>query len=548
MGVRQSVVLFADIIGCSEISNNCNIVEYDKIISEFHNTCAAACSILFPTNEYSSNEIEITIRGDELCLILHSGLDVATDNYWAVPVNKASIIKDVQQAVRLAFGLKLLWLISNYNKARMKCALLPRDIGIGINIGPVMFSVHPSPVRQNTSEGYSINLAKRIEGISRLGYHSKIFVCRELAHICSTNDVLVAFTEGKIYEIKGITTPPYLHEIKDINDNKIVTKSAIMQELKKITQDDLELYYNAACTYIHEFWLRKLVRYILLASNDKRAFDLLKEANLLQPDELIGNLLEKGHSHFYMHDFTEAISHYHKILEIDSNFSRALYNLALCYHKIGDNDNALTYFNQYMSLTHIEAHPFTEIGFIYAEMGKYDKAIEFFRKAREIDPNNIEPLIEMSLVYADKKDFESALACLDEGKHLNPTNDALYIAYGHISRELGDIKSSLDYLNKAISLNPNNEDAYIELGITQGEIPDLPLALNTLQKAIEINPFNPSANYNIACIFAMNADNEKALSYLNNAIKANKKYKGFAAEDKSFAIINTTDAFKILIS
>ena len=300
MGVRRAIILFADIIGCSEVSNNRSIEDYDVFINEFHDICVKTRDLLFPKKEYSVEEIESSIKGDEICLILHSGRDIESDYFSSFEIEKDKIVKDVSNSILFAVGIKLTWLISQYNRERIKCSLLPRDLGIGIDIGPVSFSVHPATGREKSSEGYSINLAKRIEGVSRAGKHSKIFISKEIKYICNENNIPIEFETEKVFDLKGITTPPYLHEIKDIIDSKIVTDSSIMNELKGLPSQYIELYYKTAIINEQEFWLRKLVGYILLASTDKRAVKLLKK------EDVALNYFEQGNTNFYLENFVEA--------------------------------------------------------------------------------------------------------------------------------------------------------------------------------------------------------------------------------------------------
>ena len=246
MGVRRAPILFADIIGCSEVSNNCSIEEYDAFMNEFHEICVKTRDLIFPKNEYSVEEMESSIRGDEICLILHSGRDIEKGYFSTFNEEKDRIVKDVKNSILFAVGLKLTWLISEYNRQRIRSSLLPRDLAIGINIGPVMFSVHPATGREKSSEGYSINLAKRIEGAAREGVHSKIFVCKEFKYICDENEIPVEFDKERVFELKGITTPPYLHEIKDIIDSKIVTESPIMNELRTLPKEEIGVYFQTA--------------------------------------------------------------------------------------------------------------------------------------------------------------------------------------------------------------------------------------------------------------------------------------------------------------
>ena len=163
----QATILFADIIGCSEISNEHSIEEYACILDQFHESANEAyrfCNL----HSYRENIVEFNPKGDEACLILHSR-DLRDSE-------EKTLIEDIKTVIIFAISIKLLWRASKYNRERLENGLFPRDVAIGINQGPVYFYNNPLPQNPKSSEGYAINLAKRIETESRNGSSSKIFL------------------------------------------------------------------------------------------------------------------------------------------------------------------------------------------------------------------------------------------------------------------------------------------------------------------------------------------------------------------------------------
>jgi len=70
-GVKYpAVILFADIIGCSEVSNNNPIDKYAYILNQFHE-CAKSVYESLNLHRYSEEVVEVEAKGDEICLILH---------------------------------------------------------------------------------------------------------------------------------------------------------------------------------------------------------------------------------------------------------------------------------------------------------------------------------------------------------------------------------------------------------------------------------------------------------------------------------------------
>lgn len=215
----MATILFADLAGCSEISNNVRVSEYNKIIREFHGISHRLKETVL--SDYSSDQIEFKACGDEACLILHSGNPFSYDENPGIPQIEDSI-KDVGNAIRFAVGIKLKWLLSDYNKNRMKNYLMPRNLGIGIHIGPVVFEEEKDSGEAKSSEGYAINLAKRIEGASRSGGKWQIFLSEPVKVVLQK--ISNQFQCDKIdcpNEFKGISTPPTIYELADIPKDKI---------------------------------------------------------------------------------------------------------------------------------------------------------------------------------------------------------------------------------------------------------------------------------------------------------------------------------------
>ncbi len=201
---KNAIILFADIIGASEISNNCSVEDYDRYISDFHRQAIELKEIIFEGyNE--PDQMEFVTRGDEVVLILHSD-------------DKR---EDLRLAIIFAFYLKLAWFHGLLNRERVKDQLDPREIAIGIHQGPVIFSPHPydkhlkekhTQTLRFSSEGYAINLAKRIEGKARMGKSSRIFLSETAHYLVDEPRQQITFEEPKQFNLKGVMAK-YLNEI-----------------------------------------------------------------------------------------------------------------------------------------------------------------------------------------------------------------------------------------------------------------------------------------------------------------------------------------------
>ncbi len=202
---RDIVILFADVVGCSEISNHSTLNDYGKFIKDFQDCFNQVCNY-YKDNDYELHEvdqIQVDTRGDEGCLKIF------------VARSDEDLARDVDVAISIALDLKKMWLFSEFNRQRiLEEKLLPIDLAIGIHVGKVFLRNDSNGITK--PEGYAINLAKRVESASRSGKFTHIFVS-ESAHgqlFYYMDEQVYKFTEPFPVPTKGISQNISVLEVK----------------------------------------------------------------------------------------------------------------------------------------------------------------------------------------------------------------------------------------------------------------------------------------------------------------------------------------------
>ncbi len=198
--VRNAVILFVDVVGCSEISNHETLGKYNSFINTFQKYFNDICRS-YQKKFYKRHErpfFQYEPRGDEGCLKI-----------FASKKNDL-LAEDIDIAISIAIDLKRVWLMTKYNQRRIRQSLLPVDLAIGIHFGKVYF-------KGNKVEGYAINLAKRIESASRDGKFTHILIS-ESAHGQLDQhlnyETVYEFDKPSIKKTKGISNAIKAFEIK----------------------------------------------------------------------------------------------------------------------------------------------------------------------------------------------------------------------------------------------------------------------------------------------------------------------------------------------
>ncbi|MBN1570939.1 MAG: protein kinase [Acidobacteria bacterium] len=97
------------------------------------------------------------------------------------------------------------------------------------------------------------------------------------------------------------------------------------------------------------------------------------------------NLYELAESYFHTAEVDEAISKYQDALSLDGNFARAYNHLAYCYSWKGEHAKALAACRRYLELDP-SANAYDSLGDAYMQAGDYLKAREMKLKAILLDP------------------------------------------------------------------------------------------------------------------------------------------------------------------
>lgn len=161
-----------------------------------------------------------------------------------------------------------------------------------------------------------------------------------------------------------------------------------------------------------------------------------------------------------MQNFRQAIPHFQKAITLDTTQARWVYELALTYYGMNDDQNALKYMllagergykkdNEYMqnlSTALMNAGKFNEglemmkqtlarrpsdmalldmIAEACYDAGKYDEAINFYNKILALDEKKAEALYMMGMAYQKKGQVENGRALCDKAIAMDPKLSSL---------------------------------------------------------------------------------------------------------------------------
>ena len=168
--------------------------------------------------------------------------------------------------------------------------------------------------------------------------------------------------------------------------------------------------------------------------------------NLYSEDKRV-QVLAGNYYQYTIQDYPNALVHFKKAIEIDSNFAPTYNFLGYVYMSMENFTAAEEPLKKYIELIPDEANPYDSYAELLLTQGRYDESIKQYEKAFEIDTEFIGALSGVGNNYIFKKDYNKARnyyqQYYDKSFNINQKLDALYwkvISYIHEGNIVDAIK------------------------------------------------------------------------------------------------------------
>lgn len=246
------VILFADLMNSTDYANILPGKSYALLLDEYHSLAQHVTRDL-----KNSGKAVVSVKGDELCLFLRVrkykeeitetlldaveiGLTKESNDELEGGTGKVAQLRNVlgmdqeefeewirqraeDEAVRDAFntarGLKFLWLVSEFNRERVKEGRPIEHVAVGINLGEV--HVLTGEDGEERFEGPQISFGKRMESFSREGRFTRIVVGPPVYRVAEERSMRIYWEEHPIKvrdeRFKGILQPTSVYEVNSFH-------------------------------------------------------------------------------------------------------------------------------------------------------------------------------------------------------------------------------------------------------------------------------------------------------------------------------------------
>ena len=261
-----------------------------------------------------------------------------------------------------------------------------------------------------------------------------------------------------------------------VYDDKLELAEKLLNELYAIEPTNEEIYIQKANIYSKR-------------DQHDKAVELLKIALKYTDDYAdVHNLI--GMEYLFMDNFELAKESFIKCLEEDLEDQSALYNVVYCFEFLDQNQEAITFLNEY-----IEKNPYSEIawhqvGRLHYGIKEYENAIRAFDYATLIDDEFLGAFMEQAKAFERLKKHKEAIESYERTIELDDATSYALLRIGKCHEKLGNKVLALKYFNQTVHEDPLLDKGWIAITDFYMRQKNFQKALFFVNKALAIDNQN----------------------------------------------------------
>ncbi|PZV17506.1 MAG: hypothetical protein DCF22_03530 [Leptolyngbya sp.] len=213
----------------------------------------------------------------------------------------------------------------------------------------------------------------------------------------------------------------------------------------------------------------------------------------------------------------EAEQVYRSLLQQQPESIDALNLLGALLHERGRYDEALTYFEQVLTLRPAaESH--NSVAIVLKAQGNYSAAVEQYRKALALKPNQPEVMSNLGNALKESGSAEDAIACYRDAIALNPNYAEAHNNLGISYKEQGKLDEAISCYQTALRLKPNYVEAHHNLGIIWRLQGKLDQAIDYFRQAIALKPTYVDAHTSLGSTLHQQGKLDEAIAQFTHVL------------------------------
>jgi tetratricopeptide (TPR) repeat protein len=159
-----------------------------------------------------------------------------------------------------------------------------------------------------------------------------------------------------------------------------------------------------------------------------------------------------------MFNYKQSVAYFQKAVALNPEQSRWIYEMALIYYAIPDEQNAL----KYMLLAGDKGYKkdreyYQNLSTAYLNAGKLNEGIDLLKGLLEKRPSDVNILNSLAEAYYDSKKYDDAIAYFDKILEVDQNNASALYMIGLSFQKKGQKEKGMALCDKAIQMDPSLE-------------------------------------------------------------------------------------------
>ncbi len=238
-------------------------------------------------------------------------------------------------------------------------------------------------------------------------------------------------------------------------------------------------------------------------------------------------------------NYTEAISHFSKAIELKPDYDKAYLERAKAYEKTGNISAAAEDFERLTILTPKDADVFYNTGRLFYKLGKHEEALKKLSVVQDLTRKHLKASQVKIKIMTELGMYDQALEECAIAIRISRRNAKSYYYQGFVYDSLKNYQEAELSYRDAIKLQPNYSVPYMSLAKLLTKLKRTDEALNHINKAISLNDKEPNAFFIRAEIYKQRLDYPNAIDDISKiTLLAPKNEKAFLTRGKYYAQFN----------
>ncbi len=223
-------------------------------------------------------------------------------------------------------------------------------------------------------------------------------------------------------------------------------------------------------------------------------------------------------------DLAHAEQMYREILRVDSSRGEVWFLLGLACQALRRIEEAVTCYQQSISLISTFAEAHNNLGVALEDQGKRSDAIACYQEAIRLKPNYAEAYNNLGSARVFEGQLEEALRCCQQALRLRPAYAKAHNNLGLALAALGRLDEAVASYRQAIQLQPDFTEAHINQGIALCDLGKLDDAVDRFQGALRLVPAHPDAHNNLGIVLSRQGKSDDARAHFMRALSERPEF------------------------